>query len=398
MNEPAHNNRSKREVNEPRDPDVTVSVVIAVRDGERTIQRAVQSALHQTIPPREVIVVDDDSSDETARRVLELDSDRVVLVHGEGRGAAAARNAGVRRARGSWVAFLDGDDYWEPEFLQVARRRIGQSPGAVACFGAATPVDDDDRTVGRHEMADTVTLEDLVRGRLIPTTSATLVRRSQVLMCGCFYEGFRCAAGVEDFDLWLRIAASGPCLGFRQAAAVYVVHDERDRARPVEVLNEMQRDRELVLDRLAATGAPAALVRRGRAVMRARTARYWLRADQPAFARAAARSSLRTLPTLEGCVTLALASAPRTLRSALVAGRRRRRSTAASPRLSTGAPERLTTLAEDPGPQGPSAPAGRMLHGFGWSSAYLVVTRASAVAAVPSCCTASAPISTRSGW
>jgi GT2 family glycosyltransferase len=303
--------------------EISISVVIAARDSERTIQRAIRGALAQTAAPDEVIVVDDGSVDGTKRRALEVANGRTFVIDGDGRGTSAARNAAIARASGAWVAFLDADDYWRPEFLELARGRIGAAPDAVACFGAATPIDDAGRVVGRHEMRERVVLRGLVRGRIVPTTSATLVRRDAAIGCGGFCEGIRRAA--EDLDLWLRLAAIGRCVGFPQAAAVYVVHDERDRARSVEVLAEMERDRELVIDRLAASGAPPALVRSGRAVMRARTARYWLRAERPAAARAAARSSLRARPTLEGCVTLALASAPAALREAVVLRRRRRR-------------------------------------------------------------------------
>jgi len=305
--------------------EVTISVVIAVRDGERTIGAAVQSALDQTSPPAEVIVVDDMSTDATTARVLDLASDRIVLVAGEGRGVAAARNSGIRTARGSWIAFLDGDDYWEAEFLECARRRVRLSPDAVACFGAAVPIDDHGRVVGRHTMREVVAFEDLVSGRIVPTTSATLVRRDAVIACDGFFEGFRSRAGVEDLDLWLRIAARGPCIGLTRPLSVYVVHDERDRRRSVEALADLEGDRELVIDRLAAAGSSARLVRRGRAIMRARTARYWLRAQMPAPARAAAASSLRARPTLEGFMTLALASLPRSLREGMVVRRRRRR-------------------------------------------------------------------------
>jgi len=303
----------------------TISVVIAARDAERTIQDAVRSALIQSSPAEEVIVVDDMSADSTKQRVHELMSERVVLVDGEGRGVSAARNAGVRRASGTWIAFLDGDDHWKPEFLQLARRRIGAVPDAVACFSAAIPVDDAGVVIGHHHMREFVKLEELVTGRIVPTTSATLVRRDAVLGAGGFFEGFRCLAGVEDLDLWWRIASTGRCVGVTTASAVYVVHDNRDRTRAVDALFDLERDRELVIDRLAVTGASPALVRRGRAIMRARTARYWLRAEKPARARAAARSSLRVRPTLEGFVAFVVASVPNALREPMLLLRRRGR-------------------------------------------------------------------------
>jgi len=294
----------------------TISVVIAVRDDERTIQRAIRSALNQRSPANEVIVVDDMSADATKQRVLELTSDRVVVVDGEGLGAAAARNAGIRRASGVWIAFLDGDDFWEPEFLELARRRIRSSPEAVACFGAATHVDESGRVLKRTDMREVVTLEELASGRIDHTTSATLVRRDAVTGCGGFFEDLRRA--VEDVDLFLRLAAIGSCIGFTQSAVLYEVQDARDRARSVDVLAEIQHDYETMIERFAATGAPPALVRRGRAITDARIARHWLRADKPTYARSRARSSLRTLPTREGFVALALVSMPRPLREGTV--------------------------------------------------------------------------------
>jgi glycosyltransferase involved in cell wall biosynthesis len=294
----------------------TISVVIAVRDDERTIQRAILSALKQSSAASEVIVVDDMSTDTTKQRVLELKSERVVVVDGEGRGTSAARNAGIRRASGAWIAFLDGDDYWQPEFLDLAQRRIRSSPDAVACFGAATPIDEEGRVVGRGEMPEVVTMRALVSGQIGCSTSATLVRRAAVAECGGFFEGLKRA--VEDVDLWLRLAALGPCIGFPRAASLYEVHEERDRAKSVDLLAGIEHDYELLIDRFAANGAPPSLVRRGRAITRARIARHWLRAEKPAYALPRALSSLRTLPTREGFVALALASMPPMPRETIV--------------------------------------------------------------------------------
>ena len=309
-------------------PDIrpTVSVVIAVRNGERTVQKALSSALWQSSPATEVIVVDDMSEDETKARVLELRSERVTLLQGEGRGVSAARNAGIQRAGGEWIAFLDGDDWWQPEFLELARARISAAGRPVACFGAAVPVDDHGRPVGRHDVPPSVSREELLLGQVVPTTSATLALRSAIIECGGFYEGFVRRAGVEDLDLWWRLSALGPCVGVCRPAALYVVHDERDRRRTPGALSELEADRELAVTRLADSDVPTRLLRRARAVMRARTARYWLRARQPARARAVALSSLRALPTLEGFVTLAVASVPQTVRERLVELRRRHRS------------------------------------------------------------------------
>jgi glycosyltransferase involved in cell wall biosynthesis len=294
----------------------TISVVTAVRDYERTIQRAIRSALNQTSPANEVIVVDDISEDATKERILELMCDRLVVLDGEGRGAAAARNAGIRKASGTWIAFLDGDDYWEPNFLELARQRICSSPDAVACFGAVTHVDESGCVLRRGKMPQIVTLEEFVAGRIPCNTSATLARRDALNACGGFFEGLTRA--VEDHDLWWRLAAFDSCIGFPQAAALHEIHEERNRSRSVDVLATIQQDHEMLVDRLATRGAPLALIRRGRAITRARISRHWLNAEKSAHARAQAWSSLRTLPTRDGLVALVLASMPQTLGKAII--------------------------------------------------------------------------------
>jgi glycosyltransferase involved in cell wall biosynthesis len=108
-------------------PDSTVSVVVAVRNGERFLAQALESVFRQSLPPLEVIVVDDGSADRTADIVREFP---VLLVSSEGRGAPAARNAGVRQARGDLVALLDHDDIWEPHKLE--RQVAHLAPGPLA--------------------------------------------------------------------------------------------------------------------------------------------------------------------------------------------------------------------------------------------------------------------------
>ena len=95
----------------------TFSVIIPVYNGAATIARAIVSVLEQTYSPCELIVVDDGSTDETARVVAGFDR-RVVYHRQANAGVAAARNSGAREARGEWLAFLDADDWYYPERLR----------------------------------------------------------------------------------------------------------------------------------------------------------------------------------------------------------------------------------------------------------------------------------------
>lgn len=103
-----------------------VSVVIAAYNAARTVGLAVASACRQTLPPLEVIVVDDGSTDGTAE--VARCTGCVVCVSQENRGVAAARNVGVRLARGDYVAVLDADDVWLPQRLERVARVVASRP------------------------------------------------------------------------------------------------------------------------------------------------------------------------------------------------------------------------------------------------------------------------------
>src|SRR5262245_53826716 len=116
--------------------DPLVSVVIPAFDAEAFLAETVESVLRQTWRRREVIVVDDGSTDGTPGVVRRF-GDAVRYLRQENRGGGAARNAGASAARGDLVSFLDHDDLWAPETLErqvdVLRRR--PESGLVACDG-----------------------------------------------------------------------------------------------------------------------------------------------------------------------------------------------------------------------------------------------------------------------
>src|SRR5262245_33280431 len=90
-----------------------VSVIIPVFARASTIGRAIESVIAQTFSDYEIVVIDDGSTDDTVERVEALSLERLRLIrHDRNRGAAAARNTGIRAARGRWIAFLDSDDIW----------------------------------------------------------------------------------------------------------------------------------------------------------------------------------------------------------------------------------------------------------------------------------------------
>jgi len=101
------------------DCNVKVSVIVPAYNRAHTIRRCLDSALGQTISPHEVIVVDDASTDDTTSVVKSISDERLRLITMPLRkGAQAARNVGIKNAKGDYIAFLDSDDEWLPEKLE----------------------------------------------------------------------------------------------------------------------------------------------------------------------------------------------------------------------------------------------------------------------------------------
>src|SRR5437879_7719954 len=114
----------------------TVRFVSSTYTPASYIGPALDSVFAQSRPPAEVIVVDDGSTDETSERIAPY-RDRLVYIRQPNQGVAQARNTGVRTARGDLLAFLDGDDLWEPEKLarQVAAACAPPDSGLIAVNG-----------------------------------------------------------------------------------------------------------------------------------------------------------------------------------------------------------------------------------------------------------------------
>jgi glycosyltransferase involved in cell wall biosynthesis len=194
--------------------DKSVSVVIAAWNSQDTLARAIESALIQTLPVLEVIVIDDGSTDATAAIAFSYSDSRMrVLRRVTNQGVAAARNAGIRMASGTWIAFLDADDVWHPTKLerQMAFADADASVSFVFCGS-------------REYSSSGETLGDTFRGWPITSgleawkallahnvvaTPTVVARRELLIAVGEFNESMKIA---EDQDMWIRLALAGPVL------------------------------------------------------------------------------------------------------------------------------------------------------------------------------------------
>lgn len=194
-----------------------VSIVIPAYNAAKFIRDALDSALSQSYPFIEVIVVDDGSEDDTADIVEEIarQDERVRLLRQENRGVAAARNLGIKASKGHFVAPLDADDTWSLDKLERQLGRFeagGEDLGMVYSWWAGL----DERGVATG-ISQSWDIEGSVYGVLlyvnfIGNASVPLFRREALEEVGLYDESFRSldGEGCEDWDLSLRVAHRYP--------------------------------------------------------------------------------------------------------------------------------------------------------------------------------------------
>ncbi len=184
-----------------------ISIIIPTYNRCWILRDAIDSALSQTFSSREVIVVDDGSTDATAALLSEY-SDNITVIRQENRGVSAARNAGIAAARGKYIAFLDSDDMWMPEKLLRQQAFFLSQPGAVICQTDEIWIRNGVRVNPgrRHRKPSGMIFEPSLHLCLV-SPSAVMIRKDILNDTGGFNETY---PACEDYDLWLRIGLYHP--------------------------------------------------------------------------------------------------------------------------------------------------------------------------------------------
>lgn len=196
--------------------NVQVSVVIPTYNRAPYVTMAIESALAQSYQDYEIIVVDDGSTDGT-RDVLEPYRDRIRYMYQDNKGVSAARNTGIQEARGEWIAFLDSDDEWLPNKLEIQMKHIKNYPniylhatnmGIINLHGDNTDLFDMKgfgKVVGEFLLIDRPLVYLLRYNFAYP--SAVLVKKSTLIKAGFFNQELE---PHEDTDIFYRISLEGP--------------------------------------------------------------------------------------------------------------------------------------------------------------------------------------------
>jgi glycosyltransferase involved in cell wall biosynthesis len=199
---------------------VLVSVIITCYNYGRFVSQAIESALGQTHPAVEVIVIDDGSTDDT-RDVCQRYGNRITYIYQANAGVSCARNRGAAIAKGEFLNFLDADDWLAQNKIEKQLRRFADNPELAVVTCGSHHVDEKGavlRTV--TPCWGNVMLENLLNNVNV-CPHAALIRRSVFEAVGGFYEGFISESWPEDVDFFLRVAASGYKFYMEEEALCY---------------------------------------------------------------------------------------------------------------------------------------------------------------------------------
>lgn len=201
------------------------SVVIPLYNKELSIKNTIQSVLDQTCKDFEIVVVNDGSTDSSARVVEAIDDARIRLIDQKNQGVSAARNRCVQEASYDWVAFLDGDDLWAVDHLQEVKTMMQKFPNEK--FFATSFEYSDKRPLFQLPRSESIFrvenyFREAIQEHLI-SASSVIIQKSCIVKVGGFNEKLKHG---EDLDLWARLARNHFLVKSKKVTAVYRVEAE----------------------------------------------------------------------------------------------------------------------------------------------------------------------------
>lgn len=273
-----------------------VSVIITTFNSMRFFPETLASVLQQTCSDIEVIVVDDGSSDGIADWIRSVEDSRLVFHSQFNQGVSSARNTGIRLARGEYIAFLDGDDVWEPTKLerQVKVLDLDDEVGLVHTWLAL--MDEESRLTGRvlRPYSDGEIWEEIVESNMI-ACSSVIVRQSCLEVTGTFDSTLVVA---EDWDLWIRVAAAYRISVIKAPLVHYRIHPSSKSKRYPEMVDDFRK----IIERAFQSAPYEFLPIRSRSYGRVNLCIAWkcIQAKEPDFGKATffCRQALSHYPNL----------------------------------------------------------------------------------------------------
>ena len=181
------------------------SVVIPLYNKEKSIENAIRSVLAQTFADFELLVVNDGSTDKSCEIVAAIPDSRIRIIDKPNGGVSSARNCGILAAKYEYVAFIDADDYWKPDFLETIKGLIADYPEA-GCYATGYACKFNNSILN----AFAVKKRGLVKDFFKQVYKAPIMHASSVCVKKSIFENIgyfnTCITRAEDYDMWARLA------------------------------------------------------------------------------------------------------------------------------------------------------------------------------------------------
>ncbi|WP_299413487.1 glycosyltransferase [Acaryochloris sp. IP29b_bin.148] len=213
-----------------------VSVIITTYNSMPYFPETLTSVLRQSFTDFEIIIIDDGSTDQTTTWTSQINDPRVKLISQSNQGVSVARNTGISHAQGKYLAFLDGDDLWKTTKLEQQVRLLDDYSEIGLVHTWLALIDEQSHLTGRvmQPVAEGEVWQQIIENNMV-ACSAAMVRRCCLEKVGGFDPDLLVA---EDWDLWIRLAASYPFAVIRKPLVEYRLHTQSKSKRyPAMVQN-----------------------------------------------------------------------------------------------------------------------------------------------------------------
>lgn len=191
-----------------------------VYNAQDTVQAAVESALKQSFPDFELLVINDGSTDATLSVIDKIKDQRLKIYTYPNSGSYSARNHGLAQAQGDFIAFLDADDIWRSDKLEAQLKALQTNPRAILIYSWTEFIDEFGKSLARgsYFTYSGHVLTTLLSRNFISNGSNPLIRREAFEIVGNFDETFTSGG---DWDMWLRLAVQGHFINVPQIHVYY---------------------------------------------------------------------------------------------------------------------------------------------------------------------------------
>jgi glycosyltransferase involved in cell wall biosynthesis len=205
------------------------SVVIPLYNKQSNIKATVDSVLNQTYTDFELIIVNDGSTDNSLSIVKSISDPRIIITNKANEGVSSARNAGIRIAKCEYIAFLDGDDLWEEDFLFLMKKLIDDFPEASFFSSQIYRKTNKENLIRNKKHKDRGYIENFFKEEIkapLLSSSNVIVKKECFEQIGYFNTKY---VRGEDRDMWVRLAQNFK-MAFEPTPLCYYIYDADDRA------------------------------------------------------------------------------------------------------------------------------------------------------------------------